>query len=155
MCAEPVIRKQILIDELVGIAPVGLIGADAGSVSREAFAPHNLLLGPEGSSTRTIIERYLACADYCAACIWAFDSAEAIKRAVANGIGVSFMSRLLVSAEIERGESIPFRISELERMMRPICAVQPGVADLTPQAAQFATLMMDAHRAPVSASNGS
>ena len=59
-CAEPVICKQILIDELVGIAPVGLLSSDAGSVSREVFARHSLLLGPEGSSTRMITERYLA-----------------------------------------------------------------------------------------------
>ena len=108
---EPVIRQQILIDELVGIAPVGLLSSDGGSVSREAFARHTLLLGPEGSSTRMIAERHLARADYRAARIWAFDSSEAIKRAVADGIGVSFMSRLLVGDEIERGDLVPFRIS--------------------------------------------
>ena len=36
-------------------------------------------------------------------------------------------------------------------MMRPIYAVQPSLAELTPQAAWFTTLMMDAHRAPASA----
>ena len=152
-CAEPVICKQILIDELVGIAPVGLLSSDAGSVSREVFARHSLLLGPEGSSTRMITERYLARADYWAARIWAFDSSEAIKRAVADGIGVSFMSQLLVNDEIQRGDLVPFRISGLERMTRPIYAVQPSLAELTPQAARFATLMMNAHRAPASASS--
>ena len=91
--------------------------------------------------------------DYWAARIWAFDSSEAIKRAVADGIGVSFMSQLLVNDEIERGDLVPFRISGLERMPRPIYAVQPSLAELTPQAARFATLMMDAHRAPASASS--
>ena len=153
-CVEPVIRKQILIDELVGIAPAGLLSSDAGSVSREVFARHSLLLGPEGSSTRMITERCLARADYCAARIWAFDSSEAIKRAVAGGIGVSFMSQLLVSGEIERGELVPFRISGRERMMSPIYAVQPSLAELTPEAARFAALVMDAHRAPASASSG-
>lgn len=152
-CPEPVVRKQILIDELVGIAPVGLLSSDAGSVSREEFARHSLLLGPEGSSTRMITERYLARADYRAARIWAFDSSEVIKRAVSYGIGVSFMSQLLVDDEIERGDLVPFRISELERMMRPIYAVQPSLAEPTPQAARFATLMVDAHRAPASASS--
>ena len=152
-CAEPVIRKQILIDELVGIAPVGLLSTDAGSVSREVFARHSLLLGPDGSSTRMITERHLARASYRAARIWAFDSSEAIKRAVADGIGISFMSHLLISGEIERGDLVPFCIAGLERMMRPIHAVQPSLAELTPQAARFATLMMDAHRAPASASN--
>jgi LysR family transcriptional regulator, low CO2-responsive transcriptional regulator len=154
-CAEPVIRKQILIDELVGIAPVGLLSADAGSVSREVFARHSLLLGPEGSSTRMIAERCLARAGYRAARIWTFDSSEAIKRAVADGIGVSFMSHLLVGDEIERGDLVPFCISRLERMMRPIHVVQPSLAELTHQAARFSALMMDAHRAPASPGGGS
>ena len=63
-CAEPVIRKQILIDELVGIAPVGLLGSDARIGEPGEFARHSLLLGPEGSSTRMITERHLARAEY-------------------------------------------------------------------------------------------
>jgi molybdate transport repressor ModE-like protein len=150
-CAEPVVCKQVLIDELVGIAPVGLLSSDAASVSREVFARHILLLGPEGSSTRMITERHLASTAYRAARIWAFDSSAAIKRAVADGIGVSFMSRLLVEDEIGRGDLIPFRIVGPERMTRPIYAVQPSLAALTPEAARFTTLMMDAHRTPARA----
>jgi LysR family transcriptional regulator, low CO2-responsive transcriptional regulator len=146
-CAERVFRRQILIDELVGIAPAGLLRSDAGVVSREIFARHSLLLGPQGSSTRMITERSLACADYRPARIWTFDSSEAIKRAVADGVGVSFISQLLVGDEIERGDLVPFCISGLERMTSPIYAVQPALAELTPHAARFATLMMDPHRA--------
>jgi LysR family transcriptional regulator, low CO2-responsive transcriptional regulator len=150
VCSESVIRTQILVDELVGIASVGLLSSDAGLVSSEMFARHSLLLGPAGSSTRMITERYLARVGYRAARVWTIDSCEAIKRAVADGIGVSFMSQLLVTDEIERGDLVPFRISGLERMMRPIHAIQPSLAELTPQAARFATLITDTHRAPVS-----
>jgi LysR family transcriptional regulator, low CO2-responsive transcriptional regulator len=145
-CAEPVVCNRVLIDELVGIAPAGLLSSDAGAVSREEFAHHTLLLGPEGSSTRMITERHLARTAYCAARIWAFDSSEAIKRAVADGIGVSFMSRQLVDDEIERGDLIPFRIPGPERMMRPIYAVQPSLAAPSTEAARFTTLLMDAQR---------
>ena len=62
-CTEPVVRRQILIDELVGIAPSGLLGS-GGPVSRHEFARHSLLLGPEGSSTRMVTERHLARAEY-------------------------------------------------------------------------------------------
>jgi DNA-binding transcriptional LysR family regulator len=95
-----------------------------------------------------ITEQCLARAGYFAARVWAFDSSEAIKRAVADGIGVSFMSQLLVNDEIERGDLVPFRIPGLERMTRPIYAVQPSLAELTPHAARFATLMMAAHGTP-------
>ena len=144
-CAEPVLRHQILIDELVGIAPAGLLGS-GGWVTRGEFARHSLLLGPEGSSTRMVTERHLARAEYRPGRIWAFDSAEAIKRAVADGLGVSFMSRLLVDEAIERGEMVRFGIAGAERMMRPIYALQPNLAELAPHAAGFMTMLMHAHR---------
>jgi len=147
-CAESVVRQQILIDELVGIAPADLISSKDGFMGRGEFARYSLLLGPEGSSTRVITERHLAGAEYRPARIWALDSFEAIRRAVTDGIGVSFMSRLLVSDEIKRGELLSFRISGVERMLRPIYAVQPSLAELAPHAAGFMTLLMDAHRAP-------
>ena len=143
---EPVVRTQILMDELVGIAPVGLSSSNDGFVSRGELARHSLLLGAEGSSTRIATERYLARADYRPARIWAFDSYEAIKRAVADGLGVSFVSRLLVRDEIGRGELVTFRISGLEPMVRPIHAVQSSVTDLTPQGVAFMRLLVDADR---------
>lgn len=145
---ESVLRQQILIDELVGIAPGDLIGPKNGSMSRGEFARHSLLLGPEGSSTRLVTELHLARAEYRPARIWAFDSFEAIRQAVKDGIGISFMSRLLVSDEIERGELISFRISGVERMLRPIYALQSSLAELAAHAAGFTTLLVDAHRAP-------
>lgn len=150
-CTERVVRQQIMVDELVGIAPAGLLSSDVRSVSMDEFARHRLLLGPAGSSTRMITERQLARAGYRPARIWAFDSTEAIKRAVAEGVGVSFISQLLVDDEIERGDLAPFRISGLERVRRPIYAVQPRLAELTAHAAWFKALIMDAHRAPTSA----
>ena len=152
-CAEPVVRNQILVDELVGIAPARLLGSDAGPVSKEVFARHSLLLGPEGSSTRMIAERHLARAGYRASRIWAFDSAAAIKRAVTDAIGLSFMSRLLVEDEIERGDLVAFHLSGVERMMRPIYAVHPSLSEPTPQAARFTTLLMDASRSRPGSAN--
>jgi molybdate transport repressor ModE-like protein len=146
-CNERVLRQQILVDELVGVAAVGLLSSNGASVSRAEFARHSLLLGPEGSSTRMVTERHLTRADYRPAQIWAFDSFEAIKRAVADGLGVTFMSSLLVGDEIERGELVRFRISGVDQMAHPIHAVQSSLAELTPQAAGFTALLMDAHRA--------
>jgi LysR family transcriptional regulator, low CO2-responsive transcriptional regulator len=146
--AEPVVRTQILIDELVGIAPVGLFGPERGPISREELARHSLLLGAEGSSTRLVTERCLQRADCQPARIWAFDSYEAIKQAVANGLGVSFVSKLLVDDELRRGELAPFRVSGVDRMSRPIHAVQPSVGELTPQGAAFMSLLIDASPVP-------
>lgn len=140
--AEPVVRTQLFIDELVGIASVGLLTAEGGLVSRDEFARHSLLLGAEGSSSKQITEKCLARAEYRPARTWAFDSYEAIKRAVADGLGVSFVSQFLVREEIARGDLMAFRLSGVERMVRPIHAVQSSVTELTPQAAAFMALLM-------------
>ena len=74
-----------------------------------------------------------------------------MKRAVADGLGVSSMSRLLVSDEIERKALVPFDVSGVETTARPIHAVQPSLAELTPHAAGVSMLLMDAHREPAAA----
>jgi molybdate transport repressor ModE-like protein len=141
---DPVVRKQILVDELVGIAPPDLLTSNDGPVKLSELARHSLLVGAEGSSTRMVTERYLARADYRPARVWVFDSYEAIKRAVADGVGVSFASRLLVREEVERGELIAFRVADVEPMLRPIHVVQSSVRELTAEGAAFLTLLADA-----------
>lgn len=142
--ADPVARTQILVDELVGIAPAGLLRLDGGCVSLGELARNSLLIGPEGSSTRIVTERALTRAGYRPMRAWVFDSYEAIKRAVVAGVGVSFMSRLLVSEEIERGELVAFRVSGVEPMPRAIQLVQSAARELTSEGAAFITLLANA-----------
>jgi molybdate transport repressor ModE-like protein len=139
--AEQVVRHQIMVDELVGIASPGLLTADDGWISPGALARNNLLVGAEGSSTRDVVERHLACAGYRPATIWEFDSYEAIKHAVAEGFGVSFMSPLLVSQEVEQGKLTVFRVTGLEPMQRPIHLVQSSIRKLTPEGIAFMALL--------------
>jgi molybdate transport repressor ModE-like protein len=146
--AEPVARRQITIDELVGIAPPGLLNPDGGWISLGELARNRLLLGAEGSSTRTATERSLARAEYRAAQVWEFNSSEAIKHAVKARLGVSFVSRFLVREEIERAELTAFRVSGVEQMLRAIHVVQYSAKELTPEATAFMSLLPDS---PVSA----
>ena len=57
-----------------------------------------------GPSTRAVAERALARLRYQPAKRWELDSNEAIKRSVAAGLGVGFVSRLAVEDELARGE---------------------------------------------------
>jgi molybdate transport repressor ModE-like protein len=141
---ESLVRRELLADELVGIAPPGLVRFDRGCVSLAELARHSLVLGGEASSTRIATERYLAGAGYRPARVWTFDSYEAIKRAVADGVGVSFVSRLLAREEVERGELIAFRLLGVERMSRPIHALHSGIRDLTFEGAAFMALLAGA-----------
>jgi molybdate transport repressor ModE-like protein len=141
--AEPVARQQIMVDELVGIASPALLDSDDGWITLGQLARNRLLLGSEGSSTRTVTERYLARAGYRAAPVWEFNSYEAITRAVKEGLGVSFMSRLLVREDVERRRLAVFRVSGVEQMLRPIHALQYSAKELTPEASVFMALLAD------------
>jgi molybdate transport repressor ModE-like protein len=140
---ERVVRRQITLDELVGIASPELVSPDAGWISPGAFARNNLLVGDEQSSTRMVIERHLARAGYSPAAVSVFDSSEAIKHAVAEGFGVSFLSRELVSEDVQRGKLIAFRVAGLGSIRRTIHLVQSGDRQPTPEATAFAALLAE------------
>ena len=141
--AEPVERRQIAVDDLVGIAPPGLLDCDDGWITLGELARNRLLLGAHGSSTRTVTERYLARADYRAANVWEFNSYETIKQAVKSRLGVTFISRLLVRHDIGRRELVAFRVSGVERMMRPIHVVRCRAKELTPEGLMLMTLLAE------------
>jgi DNA-binding transcriptional LysR family regulator len=146
---DPVVRRQIIVDELVGIAPPGLSEADHGWITIGQLAHNRLLLGPEGSSTRTITEHYLARAGYRPAPLWEFNSYETVTWTVRQGLGVSFVSRLLVRKEIEREELSAFRVSGVEQMLRPIYALHHPARELSPEVSAFMALLhAQGHRLP-------
>ena len=147
--AEPVASRQILIDELVGIASPGQISFDGGCVTLAELGRHTLLVGGDSSSTRVVTERYLGRAGYRPTRVWVFDSYDAITRAVSGGLGVSFASRLLVREAVQRGELVAFRLLGVERMLRRIYVLESAVKELTPEGAAFMALLADASWAEV------
>jgi molybdate transport repressor ModE-like protein len=147
---EPVVSRQILVDELVGIAPPGTVRFEDGCVTLAELGHHTLLVGSESSSTRILTERFLGAAGYRPTRVWVFDSYSAITRAVADGLGVSFTSRLLVREAVERGELVAFRLLGVEPMLRPIYALRSGIRELTPEGAAFMALLAEARGQPVS-----
>ena len=144
LTADTLVRRQITVDELVGIAGPGVFEADHGWITIGQLAHHRLLLGPEGSSTRTITEQYLERAVYRPAPIWEFNSYETVIRMVRQGLGVSFVSRLLVRSEIEREELSAFRVSGVEQMRRPIYALHQPARELGPEVSALMGLLTDA-----------
>jgi molybdate transport repressor ModE-like protein len=143
---EPVVRRQIMVDELVGVAAPGLLDCDGGCVTLRQLAAHRLLLGNRGSSSRTVTERCLARAGYRPASVWEVGSFEATLRTIEQGLGVGFVSRLMVGEQLARGGLIAFRVSGVERMLRPIHAVENPAGDFTAEASAFMTLLAEAVR---------
>jgi molybdate transport repressor ModE-like protein len=135
--------EPFLDDELVGIAAPDRIKLRRGRAPIPELERWTLLVREPGSSTRAVAERYLARSGYHPANRWELDSNEAIKRSVQAGLGVGFLSRLVVSDEIDRGELVSFRIEGSEPMRRSIHLLLPDGRDSTPSERAFIATLSD------------
>jgi molybdate transport repressor ModE-like protein len=122
---EGVAAEPFLDDELVGIAAPDRLRMRRGRASLNDLAGETLLVRERGSSTRAVADRQLARVGYRPAKRWELDSNEAIKRSVEAGLGVGFVSRLVVADELERGELVEFRVDGAERMRRSVYLLRP------------------------------
>jgi molybdate transport repressor ModE-like protein len=134
---DGVIAEPFLDDELVGIAAPGQVKLRRGRVGPQALADQTLLVRERGSSTRAVAERYLAKAGYRPAKRWELDSNEAIKRSVQAGLGVGFVSKLVVEDELARGDLVGFRVEGVEPMRRPVYLLRPDGREPVPSERAF------------------
>ena len=122
---DGVLAEPFLEDEVIGIAAPGRLKLRRGQIDADLLRGETLLVRERGSSTRGVAERYLARAGYQPAKRWELDSNEAIKRSVQAGLGIGFVSRLVVADELERGELASFRVQGTERMRRSVYLLRP------------------------------
>ena len=134
---EGVDAEPFLDDELIGIAAPGALALRGGAARPADLEGRMLLVREHGSSTRVVSERYLARAGWHPAKRWELDSNEAIKRSVAAGLGIGFVSRLVVEDELERGELVGFRLERAEPMRRSVYLLRPAGRDPTPSERAF------------------
>jgi molybdate transport repressor ModE-like protein len=135
--------EPFLDDELVGIAAPKRLKLRRGRAPVSELARWTLLVREQGSSTRAVAERYMARSAYHPTNRWELDSNEAIKRSVQAGLGVGFVSKLVVTDEIEREELVSFRIDGGEPMRRSIHLLLPDDRDLTPSERAFIASLCD------------
>src|SRR5919201_632025 len=135
--------EPFLDDEIVGIAKPGRLRLRRGKASVAELSRSTLLVREAGSSTRTVADRYLARAGYRPANRWELDSNEAIKRSVQAGLGVGFVSKLVVEDEVGRGELVSFRIEGTEPMRRSIYLLLPDDRESTPSERAFIATLSD------------
>jgi LysR family transcriptional regulator, low CO2-responsive transcriptional regulator len=134
---DGVVAEPFLDDELVGIAAPGRVELRRGRARLAALADKTLLVREHGSSTRAVSDRYLARAGYRPAKRWELDSNEAIKRSVAAGLGIGFVSELVVADELRRGELVSFRLERAEPMRRSVYLLRPDGRNPTPSERAF------------------
>lgn len=141
--AGSVTVEPFLEDELVGIAAPGALAVRRGRVRMEDLGGQTLLVREPGSSTRATAERHLARAGYHPAKTWELDSNEAIKRAVLAGLGIGFLSRLVVEDELAREELESFLPVGVAPMERPIQLLHADDRHLTPSERAFIHTLSD------------
>jgi molybdate transport repressor ModE-like protein len=134
---DGVTGEPFLDDEIVGIAAPGQLRLRRGRAAAGPLAERTLLVREHGSSTRTVSDRYLARAGFRPAKRWELDSNEAIKRSVAAGLGIGFVSRLVVADELARGELVAFALDGAEPMRRSVYLLRPDGRDPTPSERAF------------------
>lgn len=135
--------EAFLDDELVGIAAPQSLELRRGKASLEELERWTLLLPEPGSSTRAVAEQQLMRAGYRPRSRWELDSNEAIKRSVAAGLGVSFVSRLVVEEELRRGELVAFEAEGMKPLRRSIFLLRPADRDPTPAERVFIATVSD------------
>src|SRR3954470_8898657 len=134
---DGIIAEPFLDDEVVGIAAPGEIELRRGRAPLAGLADKTLLVREHGSSSRAGSARFLARTGSRPAKRWELDSNEAIKRSVAAGLGIGFVSNLVVADELKRGELVSFRLDGAEPMRRSVYLLRPDGREPTPSERAF------------------
>jgi DNA-binding transcriptional LysR family regulator len=101
--ADELEARVFLQDELVAIAPAGHPLLKKGRVPVREICREPFILREEGSGTRAVVERALRRKGFKITPLLSLASPEAIKHAVAAGMGIAMVSRLIVALELQAG----------------------------------------------------
>jgi DNA-binding transcriptional LysR family regulator len=126
-------------DELVAIVARRHPLARRRSVSAAALVREPLILREEGSSTRGVTERYLAALGASRHPAMELGSTEAIREAVAAGLGVAVVSRHAIRPRDPRLVALPLTP---KRWVRDLLVIRRERTPLSPAAARFRELLL-------------
>ena len=135
LAAEPWVQ-----DELVLIVPRGHPFARRRAVRPRAIVGEPYIVREEGSSTRGVAERYLARLGVTLTPVMELGSTEAIREAVAAGLGVALVSRHAVMGRDRR--IVAARLAG-PRWTRDLLIVRRPGTPLGPAAAAFRDLLLE------------
>ena len=124
-------------DELVLILRPGHPLASLRAISREGLEGETFLLRDIASGTRTVAEAELKARGITIRHLLELRSVEAIKQAVAEGLGISFISRYAVALEV-RHKALAVAADPRLRFRRPLVMISRKDARLSPSALAFA-----------------
>lgn len=108
---ERLISDKILTDELLVVIPSNHKWSNRKNIQPEELIEQPFILSSRGSGTRQIIQDRLAKKGVVLKNRIQFGNTEAVKKAVESGIGISILSRYVVSRELEAGTVKTIRLS--------------------------------------------
>jgi DNA-binding transcriptional LysR family regulator len=127
-------------DELVAIAPPGHPLLAKKGVSIREVCREPLILREEGSGTRAAVEKALGRKRIKVKPLLSLSSPEAIKNAVAAGMGLAIVSRLIVGLETQ-GQSLGIIQLKDFSIPRPLHLQRLPGKSQTPSAGKFLSLL--------------
>lgn len=132
-------------DELVPVVGPGHPLTQRRRVTPRAFLSNPLILRERGSGTRKIIEQALAARGFSIGPSLSLGSTEAVKGAVAAGLGVAFVSSLALAPELETGRLHQVGIVGF-KIRRPLHLLRLRGRPLPPSASAFLDLLHRSNR---------
>jgi DNA-binding transcriptional LysR family regulator len=129
-------------DELVPIASPSHPLTRKRSVPARQFCAEPFVVRDTGSETKSFVERALAVKGLFVSAVMSLGSTEAIKRAVAAGVGVAIVSRLSIGLELETKRLAIVRVKGMS-IRRPLYCVRPARSQQSPAILAFTKLLTE------------
>jgi DNA-binding transcriptional LysR family regulator len=121
--------------------------AEGGSIDQERLLGQPFIVRERGSGTREVVEDALARRGITLSPVMSLGSTEAIKRAVAEGLGAAFVSRLTVELELASGRlrTLALNESSIQRALRLLMLEGKPPS---PAACEFLRLLRQGYASP-------
>ena len=122
--------------------------AAAGAIGLDTLARQEFVMREPGSGTARTVAQALAGAGVALSALTVracLGSNEAVKHAVAGGLGLSFLSEISVRRELGRGELVEIPVAGL-KISRTFYLVRRDGRELSPAASAFADLVVEQFR---------
>lgn len=116
--------SPLLPDELVAIAPPSHPLARKRRVTAEMLCREPFIVRETGSGTRSLVERALAAEGHPIEPALSLSSTEAVKQAVAAGLGVAMVSKLVLRDDVANGRLAVLPLTGFT-LRRPVHLVRP------------------------------
>jgi DNA-binding transcriptional LysR family regulator len=127
-------------DAMVAITAPGDPVLGRGPLTARELVALPFVMREHGSGTREVIEAALAKKRLVVQPAMALGSTEAVKNAVAAGLGVAILSRLAVALELRAGALVAIEVSDLA-IRRALLVVELRGKSRSPAAARFVELL--------------